>query len=222
MRFFRFKKKFTFDWKYVFGELLLLFIGITLAIWFNNWNNQNQIEDEKKIALEKIKGEIENNLNEMLLAQEKNEKISAAFSTFQNVYNGISTEVITTPQHMDSLQKAFPNYFRIIDSTRVEAVHYKYRGDTFIELEIPDLTEIAWETTRSMNVTNEFSFDCLYEFESMYNLQRRVLNEVNKASDALQKKDLTELMNVLSFMNQFNPALIENYQTMLADIDDCL
>jgi len=222
MRFFKLKKKFSFDWKYVFGELLLLFVGITLAIWFNNWNSQNQIEDEKIIALEKIKGEIRNNLDEMLAAQEKNEKVRAAFSVFQRIYIGISTEAITTPNHMDSLQKAFPNYFRITDSIELQSGRYKYRGDTFIELELPELTEIAWETTRSMNVTNEFSFDCLYEFESMYNLQRRVLNEVNKASDALQKKDLTELMNVLSFMNQFSPPLIENYQNMLEDIDNCL
>ena len=222
MRFFRLNKKFTFDWKYVFGELLLLFVGITLAIWFNNWNSQNQIEDEKKIALEKIKGEIQNNLDEMLFAQEKNEMIRLAFTTFQNLYEGTSTRVITTPERMDSLQKAFPNYFRITDSTKVEQGKYDYRGNTFIVMEIPELTEIAWETTRSMNVTNEFSFDCLYEFESMYNLQRRVLNEVNKASDALQKKDLTELMNVLSFMEQFNPPLIENYQNMLEEIDNCL
>ncbi len=222
MRFLKLKKKFTFDWKYVFGELLLLFVGITLAIWFNNWNSQKQIEDEKKIALEKIKGEIRNNLDEMLVAQEKNEMIRSAFTSFQKIYQETSTRAITTPEHMDSLQRAFPNYFRITDSTEVEPGKFEYSGDTFIVLEIPELTEIAWETTRSINVTNEFSFDCLFEFESVYNLQRRVLNEVNKASDALQKKDLTELMNVLSFMEQFNPPLIENYQNMLEDIDKCL
>ncbi|WP_262910644.1 hypothetical protein [Psychroserpens luteolus] len=33
------------NWKYAFGELLLIFLGITIAIWFNNWNEtKNQIK----------------------------------------------------------------------------------------------------------------------------------------------------------------------------------
>ena len=43
-----YKKVRDFNWKYVLGEIFLIFIGITLAIWFNNFN-QNRIDENKKV-----------------------------------------------------------------------------------------------------------------------------------------------------------------------------
>jgi hypothetical protein len=42
-----YKKVRDFNWKYAFGEVSLIFIGITLAVWFNNWN-QRRIDTGKK------------------------------------------------------------------------------------------------------------------------------------------------------------------------------
>ncbi len=36
------KPNFKLNWKYALGEILLIFIGITSAIWFNNWNEQKK------------------------------------------------------------------------------------------------------------------------------------------------------------------------------------
>ena len=36
----------------------------------------------------------------------------------------------------------------------------------------------------------------------MYNLQRRVQNEIDKSANALQKRELVELMHVLEFLEQ--------------------
>jgi hypothetical protein len=98
---------------------------------------------------------------------------------------------------------------------------YEYKGGTFLELEIPELTQIAWETTRSLSITNEFNYECLYSLESMYNSQRRVQNEVNKATDALQRMDLKGLMAVLRFLEQLDEQLLEDYKEMIEIIDDC-
>lgn len=37
----------TINWKYAFGEVLLIFLGITAALYFNNWN-----EARKRASLE--------------------------------------------------------------------------------------------------------------------------------------------------------------------------
>ena len=34
---------------------------------------------------------------------------------------------------------------------------------THIEMEIPTLTEIAWETTRTISITNEFDYECFIQ-----------------------------------------------------------
>jgi len=56
MRFFKQNRKVNL--KYIFGELLLLFVGINLAIWFNDWNSSKKISEGKKVAIEKITEEI--------------------------------------------------------------------------------------------------------------------------------------------------------------------
>ena len=90
-----------------------------------------------------------------------------------------------------------------------------------ISLEIPTLTEIAWQTTTTLNVTNEFNYDCLYELESMYNLQRRVQIEINKSADALQKGNLEELVVILEFLNQLGNQLQTDYNSVKKSIPNC-
>lgn len=221
MRFFKFRKNYKFNWKYVLGEVLLLFVGISLAIWFNNWNTSNKADSDKALAIVKIKGEIKNNRDELVLAHAKNELIEVAFSEYNKVFHNSTSEVLTTPAHMDSLQKAFPKFYTATDSVEITRGVYKYKGGTRIELELFELTEIAWETARSINITNEFEFECLYQLESTYNLQRSVWKEMDKASNALQSRDLPNLMSILDFMSQLNPELIESYDELLVNLDNC-
>ena len=138
-----FKLKGEFNWKYVVGEILLIFIGINLAIWFNNWNTSKKSEYEKQVAIEKITEEIENNRSELNLARSKNMLILSAFNDYQNLYNGNTSELIASPESLDILQNKYPNFYRITDSTYYSEGIFRYKGGTHIELEIPSLTEIA-------------------------------------------------------------------------------
>ena len=47
--------------KYAFGEILLVVIGILVALWINNWNENRKIESNTKQSLERIKSEILSN-----------------------------------------------------------------------------------------------------------------------------------------------------------------
>lgn len=63
---FRFNKKITeFNWKYALGEISLIFIGITLAIWFNNWNQSRINEDKKNQYLVDLKSDLQNDHGEL-------------------------------------------------------------------------------------------------------------------------------------------------------------
>jgi len=221
MRFLKSNKNYKFNLKYVLGEIFLLFIGISLAIWFNNWNTTKRSNKDKEIAIVKITEEISNNLVEIQIAQDSNQKIAEAFAEFKKLFDGNSSNVIATPSEFNSLQKKYPRFFRLTDSILIETDTYRYSGVTFIQLEIPALTQIAWETTRTMAITNEFNYECLYEIESLYNLQRRVQIEIDKAADALQKRALEDLMNILPITDQLNRQLIDNYNKMLEQISSC-
>ena len=219
MRFF--KKNIKLNLKYIIGEILLLFIGINLAIWFNNWNTSKKINGDKKIALSKIIDEIDNNRLEIDSVIIKNRQILNAYREYKRFYDGKTSLIKMSPKQFSLLKNKYPVFFRTKDSIAVENGLFRYSGTTFINLEITTLTEIAWKTTTTLNVSNEFNYECLYGLESMYNLQRRVQNEINKSANSLQKRELEELMHVLEFLEQLGSQLQESYKAMLKNINNC-
>lgn len=56
------------NWKYALGELFLIFLAITMAIWFNNWNENQK---SKKIEVKSIK-EIKNAIHQDLVDIKEN------------------------------------------------------------------------------------------------------------------------------------------------------
>ena len=219
MRFFKLNRKLNI--KYIFGEILLLFIGINLAIWFNNWNASKKINEEKKVAISKIAEEIKNNKIEIDSVLINSHRIINAYQDFKNVYDGNTAAINANPTQLKFLNNKYPDYFRVKDSIAMDNGIFHYRGVTRINLEIPTLTEIAWKTTTTLNVTSEFNYECLYELESLYNLQRRVQIEINKSADAMQQGKLDELMVILEFINQLGSQLQSDYESVKKNILNC-
>lgn len=219
MRFIKSKKELNL--KYIIGEILLLFIGINLAIWFNDWNASKKTNESKKIAISKIIEEIDNNRLEIDSIILNNNQILNAYKEYKKFYDGSTAQVKMTSEQFRSLKNKYPNYFRVKDSLAVENGLIRYNGTTYMNLEITTLTDIAWKTTTTLNVSNEFNYDCLYELESMYNLQKRVQGYIDKSANALQKRELEELMNILEFLEQLGGQLQASYTTMLESIQNC-
>jgi len=219
MRFFKINRNLNI--KYIIGEILLLFIGINLAIWFNNWNASKKINKEKKVAISKITEEIKNNKIEIDSVLNNSHRIINAYRDFKNLYDGKTTAINANPKQLKLLNNKYPDYFRVKDSIAIDNGIYHYRGTTHINLEIPTLTEIAWKTTTTLNVTSEFNYECLYELESLYNLQRRVQIEIDKSADAMQQGKLEELMVILEFINQLGSQLQNDYESIKENILNC-
>ncbi|MDB4270488.1 hypothetical protein N9896_00160 [bacterium] len=212
----------TMNWKYILGEVLLIFIGINLAIWFNNWNEDSKINTNKKIALDKIEDEIQNNLEELRAAREVNNKVPKAIANYKELVLKGDGHVVSEISKMQEFQKKYSGFFQIKDSVRINDSVYRYLGDTKINIELAELSEIAWETSRHMGIANEFGYECLYELENMYNIQRLVQNEINKAAEALQNQEIDRLIRILAFLSQLDEQLESDYNSMLGHITDCL
>jgi hypothetical protein len=208
--------------KYIIGEIVLIFIGISLAIWFNNWNTSVKSIQDKEIVIKRVKEEIVTNLKELLEARKVNQNTIEGFSEYSKFYGDNSNEVITTLTQMNILQKKHPSFFKIKDSIEHGAINFKYSGGTFINLELVELTEIAWMTARSISIANEFSYDCLYELESMYNLQTKVMKGFDKVANALgDNEDLKQIIRLLKIVNQLEAQLEQDYRKNLEDIEKC-
>ena len=220
MRFFPLKSV-SLNWKKIAGEILLIFISINLAIWFNNWNTERRSNHAKSVALVKIKEEISNNLAEVETVHQNVTFILEAYADYNRVFQGQTNQVLATPSRMNRLQQQYPGFFVVRDSVLASDGQFRYTGGTFINLELGELSEIAWETTRSIDILNEFNYECLYDLEKMYNLQRRTQKEIDKAANALQRAQLRELQSILRFLKQLAEQLQKDYTEMIGGIDDC-
>lgn len=217
MRFFKIKE---FNWKYIFGEIFLLFVGINLAIWFNDWNASKTIQKNKEIALEKIEEEIKANLDQLVENSTLNQKIPSFFSEMKSLRNEEEAIIISSPA-MNAFAKKYPRFVEKVDSTAMENGLYRYSLSTSIYLEITDLSSIAWEVSKSTGIFHEFGYDCLYDLQALYNTQELVKNQMNKATEDLRTKHIEELVATLGFTKQLEDQLAEQYRDMLESIDDC-
>ncbi|UTW67714.1 hypothetical protein KFE94_06275 [bacterium SCSIO 12643] len=215
------KKSAKNNWKYIFREILLLFIGINLAIWFNNWNESKKINQKKTIAIKNIVEEIGSNKKELNTALHNYETILKAYTEYKGLYNQNTTELITTPVKMKELQSKHPNFFIINDSISIDEYSFRYLGTTKVEMELPLLTDIAWKTTVSTNISSELSFECMYQLENVYNLQAKVVEEVSKASNSLKKETIDELIRILKFSTQLGTQLQKEYNETERKILNC-
>ncbi|MEM9648975.1 MAG: hypothetical protein AAF969_10870 [Bacteroidota bacterium] len=217
MSFFKLK---NINWKYILGEILLLFVGINLAIWFNDWNTSREIQKNKEIALAKIKVEIEANLEQLVQNHSENQKIPKFFQELNSLKND-KDELLLTPQRWNAFVDAYPDLMKTEDSVSVGNGKYRYEGDTTIFLELTDLSDIAWEISKSTGIFHEFGYDCLYQLQAIYHTQNLVKNELKKATEALGNKSIDDLIRVLSFMDQLETQLEDQYKDMIESIDNC-
>ncbi|WP_190809826.1 hypothetical protein [Flagellimonas sp. S3867] len=217
MRFFKNKHV---NWKYIVGEIVLLFVGINLAIWFNDWNASKTVQQNKEVALVKIKGEIEANLEELVENGAINQQIPSFYAEMDSL-NGDDGKLILTPTAMQNFMHRYPGYFSNVDSVAVGNGDYEYQVAAFVNLEITDLSSIAWEIAKSTGIFHEFGYDCLYDLQGLYNTQDLVKDELNKATDALRDGSMRELIRILQILKQLEAQLENQYRDMIQNIDNC-
>lgn len=211
----------SLNWRYIIGEVVLIFLGINLAIWFNNWNSSTKLTADKEVALQTIEEEIRSNQEELMNARQANMLTLAALEEMSEIYVGEATSLERSPAEMQTLLQRFPAYFAVQDSTALDDGRFAYEVAAGVQMELPELTSIAWKTAQSLNVAAKLNYNCLYELEKTYNLQEQVEEGIDRAVTALENRDMRHLTNVLSFVGQIDTLLIVNYEELLQNIGDC-
>ncbi len=95
------KKVKTINWRYALGELLLIFLGITMAIWFNNWNETQKSEEIEVKSMREIKSAIQQDLRDI------NENI-LGFTSRVTLYEQIIQHIEEDLPMNEGLQKKLP------------------------------------------------------------------------------------------------------------------
>lgn len=71
-------------WQTALGEIILIFIGITTAIWFNNWNEAQKAKDVELKTLREIRDAIREDMRDVEINMEGYKTRIEAFSAIEN------------------------------------------------------------------------------------------------------------------------------------------
>lgn len=193
------------DWKYLFREIILIFIGINLAIWFNNWNENRKLNRELTNSIELTQKELESNLATLSKNKEIPEKFYNELNTYFSVSEkrtGIEIEQFNSENEM----------IRITSDGGLK-INFKYP--------ILNLKTTSWSIFKSRNSFHKLKYDCVDEIESCYQLIERFQDEFKISHMNLRNGEIEKFKNTLNYVIQINPQLQNVIQSILKDIKTC-
>lgn len=81
--------------RYGLGEVALIFLGVTIAIWFNNWNENRRIEIKAKNQYIELKNDLDEDLNFIrLMISNLDSKIGSVQDIITHSQNGSNADLI--------------------------------------------------------------------------------------------------------------------------------
>ncbi|WP_298898492.1 hypothetical protein [uncultured Psychroserpens sp.] len=207
--------------KYLLSEVILIFVGISLAIWFNNWNESRKTNTTKDIALSKIYIEINNNYAEIENSIQHLDTLIKTLGDFKKI-SDFNTAFETSLEQLNEFQKNHPSFYKINDSKKIIGSNlYKFDGAITMYFEITNLRFIALETAKSTNALGKINYDCLYNLEDLYSQKYRVSRLINRAVELMQEGDFEGLLRNLKQIRQLQVQLIQHYEKTKYIFSDC-
>ncbi|MGK7391401.1 MAG: hypothetical protein ACNS60_13680 [Candidatus Cyclobacteriaceae bacterium M2_1C_046] len=176
----------VFTKKYIFDGLLIVF-SVLFALFINKIAENIQVANEKEIAMENIKKEIQRNT----------EIIEDWISRHTEIRDRI-TMIIEGKN----------------DSLRTELLNYKYlkiniltSNQTLIEA---NLSNTAWETAKSTGIISEFDFNTTQKFTKIYMVQEMITEKtLVKVFDFLFDPSAHDMKNIDATLIQLQLRFME-------------
>ncbi len=125
------KSGFKLNWKYALGELVLIFLGISLAITFQNWNEGRKNDIELRSILLNLETELKEDsaayhlIFERLRYREKNiAQLRAYFENIpQQIDSGRTALSIVTSGYVTTYYPGFAVYTELLGSGKLSLVN---------------------------------------------------------------------------------------------------
>ena len=207
--------------KYVLTELVLIFVGIYLALSFNNWNEGKKIERQKASVIIKLEEEVQKNLETLTNAQERNTPFFRAMERYGELEGNDATEIIATEAEFDQLMKEHGDYFIYESKSKLNGEDYRYELSLQINYNNTELRDIAWSTAKSAGFAREFNYDCLLSIEDTYRDQEDYLNELGKIIPIIINGEYSRMPITASIASQYGNSLINSYNELLPILKGC-
>ena len=190
-----------------FITLFATTLGVLLAFYLNNINSRSKIEVRKQISIQNLNNEITKNKSELLDSKD-NEKLIDFLNEIRKINNDIPNDLTLSTKAMEKLKNKYSGFIEIRDSTNVHIDYYSYNIVYKFELDLDDIQNIAWETSKMSDITNEFNYDCLHALVKIYSLQEIFTNEQQKLLSHFVNAEHNKLLSALRIVQQLKTQLL--------------
>jgi hypothetical protein len=190
-----------------FITLFATTLGVLLAFYLNNINSRSKIELRKQISIQNLNNEISKNKFDLLDSND-NERLIDFLNEIRKINNEIPNDLTLSTKAMGKLKKKYSSFIEIRDSTNVESDYYIYNVAYKFQLNLNDLQNIAWETSKMSDITNEFNYDCLHALVKIYSLQEIFINEQQNLLSHFVNAEHNKLLSALRIVQQLKTQLL--------------
>jgi hypothetical protein len=194
--------------------------GVLLAFYLNNINANSKLELRKQTSIQNLNNEISKNKSE-LLDLNNNDRLMTFLVEIAKINKEIPNDLTLPIEVMDKLKKEYSSFIEIRDSTKSLNDQYKYNVIYKFELNLDNLQNIAWETSKMSGITNELSYDCLQALVNTYSIQQIIINEQQKSLSYFVNAEHDKLLNVLRIDQQLKTQLLNIIVEAQLQIKNC-
>jgi len=200
----RLQKIYKSSW---FITLFATTLGVLLAFYLNNISSNSKIESRKQISIQNLNTEISKNKSELIDSND-NERLIGFLSEIREIDNEIPNDLTLSTKAMIKLKNKYSGFIEIRDSTIIQNDNYRYNVAYKFELNLDDLQNIAWETSKMSDITNEFNYDCLQALVKIYSLQEIFINEQQEILSYFVNAEHNKLLSALRIVQQLKTQLV--------------
>jgi len=203
-----------------FITLFATTLGVLLAFYLNNLNSRSKIENRKQISIQNLNNELFNNKT-ILLDSKDNEGLIDFLNKIKELDEEFPNELTTSINTMMKLKINYSDFIEIRDSTGIRDDLYKYNVAYKFELNLDDLQNIAWETSKMSNITNELNYECLQVLVKIYSLQKIFTDEQQKILNHFVNAEHDKLLSALLIVQQLKSQLLNIMVEGQKEINNC-
>lgn len=199
------------NWKYAFGEVFLIFIGITLAIGFQNWNEQGKQAKIERAVLQQLKIALQNDLKDVNANTATHNRGKASC---QNLLQTLtSTEPINEASILKEMVQAVDYTFLVSDVSTYEYLKsvglHIIQNDT-LRRQITNLYDVVYEGIRGVEKNAKpIQKDIVNGFKKYYTSNANTFIPIGNVNIAKKDNALKFDLKSLEFSHQL---MIRRYQ----------
>jgi hypothetical protein len=219
------------DWPNHLMAFISTLLGVWLAISLGNSNQHRQEVSRMKIAMANVKQELQNNNRKAKNHIAHLDSLLRAVNTFSKMIDE-NMELVATERQMEEFISESEWFISVESKRPLRDSLYIYDGNLNLNLQLMNVSDIAWENTKLMDVLHLIDTETAFQLHGVYGLQdeaKRSLSEAmdiiknlfqnNQDSDAVTHTIINDLKGQMIFAYNMEKVLQMNYDNILENLE---